>query len=194
MVFTHRTTWEMNADAHPPKRPRVGERTVLACIGCKQKKLKVGIIHLQYAPFLADLECSAMTKHRNDKNASKLDEANSSFIFESHLTDCLVEDPATVLYRPRDYLQSLEARVAYLEGLLQQVNPEVALDHLGPNITGLKLRFLLFPLLFLLHHLPHQRRKALSKMANLAVRAQPRPPQPLTKLQISFPLRLLFCV
>jgi hypothetical protein len=45
--------------------------------------------------------------------------------------DCLVEDPATGLYRPRDYLQSLEARVAYLEALLQQGNPEVALDHLG---------------------------------------------------------------
>lgn len=28
-------------------------------------------------------------------------------------------------------MQSLEARVAYLEGLLQQVRPEVALDHLG---------------------------------------------------------------
>jgi hypothetical protein len=25
---------------HPVKRPRVGERTLLACVGCKQKKLK----------------------------------------------------------------------------------------------------------------------------------------------------------
>jgi hypothetical protein len=54
------------------------------------------------------------------------------------LSDCLVEDPATGLYRPRDYLQSLEARVAYLEGLLQQVNPEVALDHLGSIDTRLE--------------------------------------------------------
>jgi len=45
--------------------------------------------------------------------------------------DCLVEDPATGLHRPRDYLRSLEARVAYLESLLQQSRPEVALDHLG---------------------------------------------------------------
>ncbi|GKT56666.1 fungal specific transcription factor [Colletotrichum tofieldiae] len=30
-------------------------------------------------------------------------------------------------------MKSLEARVAYLEGLLQQARPEVALDHLGPN-------------------------------------------------------------
>jgi hypothetical protein len=42
----------------------------------------------------------------------------------------LVEDPATGLHRPRDYLKSLEARVAYLESLLQQTRPEVALDHL----------------------------------------------------------------
>lgn len=47
--------------------------------------------------------------------------------------DCLVEDPGTGLHRPRDYMKSLEARVAYLEGLLQQVRPEVALDHLGSN-------------------------------------------------------------
>lgn len=44
--------------------------------------------------------------------------------------DCLVEDPATGLHRPRDYLKSLEARVAFLEGLLQESRPEVALDHL----------------------------------------------------------------
>lgn len=44
--------------------------------------------------------------------------------------DCLVEDPATGLHRPRDYLRSLETRVAYLESLLQQTRPEVALDHL----------------------------------------------------------------
>lgn len=47
--------------------------------------------------------------------------------------DCLVEDPGTGLHRPRDYMKSLEARVAYLEHLLQQVRPEVALDHFGSN-------------------------------------------------------------
>ena len=41
-----------------------------------------------------------------------------------------MEDPATGLHRPRDYMQSLEARVAYLEGLLQQTRPDVAIDHL----------------------------------------------------------------
>lgn len=43
--------------------------------------------------------------------------------------DCLVEDPATGFQRPRNYMQSLETRVAYLESLLQQARPEVALDH-----------------------------------------------------------------
>ncbi|KAF5649605.1 transcription activator acu-15 [Fusarium sp. NRRL 52700] len=49
---------------------------------------------------------------------------------EKNGRECLVEDPATGLFRPRDYMQSLETRVAYLEGLLQQARPDVALDHL----------------------------------------------------------------
>lgn len=55
----------------------------------------------------------------------------SSFRFTQRFIDCLVEDPATGLHRPRDYVQSLEARVAYLEGLLQDSRPEVAIDHFG---------------------------------------------------------------
>lgn len=51
-------------------------------------------------------------------------------LLSSPLAECLIEDPATGLLRPRDYMQSLEARVAYLEGLLQQVRPDVAQDHL----------------------------------------------------------------
>lgn len=42
-----------------------------------------------------------------------------------------MEDPATGLRRPRNYLQTLEAHVAHLEQLLQQARPDVALDHLG---------------------------------------------------------------
>ncbi|KAF4461429.1 transcription activator acu-15 [Fusarium albosuccineum] len=86
---------------HPVKRHRVGERTLLACNGCKQKKLK----------------CDGQIPRC--QNCSK------------NGRECLVEDPATGLLRPRDYMQSLEARVAYLEGLLQQVRPDVALDHLA---------------------------------------------------------------
>jgi hypothetical protein len=44
--------------------------------------------------------------------------------------ECLVEDPATGLNRPRDYVKTLEARVAYLESLLQDSRPDVAMDHL----------------------------------------------------------------
>ncbi|KAH7123034.1 fungal-specific transcription factor domain-containing protein [Dactylonectria macrodidyma] len=85
---------------HSVKRPRLGERTMLACIGCKQKKLK----------------CDGQSpKCQNCSRSGR---------------ECLVEDPATGLYRPRDYMQSLEARVAYLEGLLQKTRPDVALDHL----------------------------------------------------------------
>lgn len=46
-----------------------------------------------------------------------------------NISDCLVEDPATGQHRPRNYMQSLEARVALLEGLLQEVRPDVAIDH-----------------------------------------------------------------
>ena len=82
------------------KKVRLGERTMLACIHCKQKKLK----------------CDGQTpKCQNCVRTNR---------------DCLVEDPATGLHRPRDYLKSLETRVAYLELLLQQTRPEVALDHL----------------------------------------------------------------
>ncbi|CAM1503321.1 Fc.00g080970.m01.CDS01 [Cosmosporella sp. VM-42] len=73
---------------------------MLACISCKQKKLK----------------CDGHSPRC--QNCSKTGR------------ECLVEDPATGLHRPRDYMQSLEARVAYLEGLLQQSRPDVALDHL----------------------------------------------------------------
>ncbi|KAL5341016.1 fungal-specific transcription factor domain-containing protein [Aspergillus crustosus] len=87
------------------KRPRIGERTMLACIGCKQKKLKCD----GQSP-----KCQNCVKNGRD---------------------CLVEDPATGLHRPRDYLKSLETRVAYLESLLQQVRPDVALDHMATGLA-----------------------------------------------------------
>ncbi|KAL4940185.1 fungal-specific transcription factor domain-containing protein [Aspergillus oleicola] len=87
--------------AKRPRTARIGERTMLACIGCKHRKLK----------------CDGQSpKCQNCVKTSR---------------DCLVEDPATGLHRPRDYLKSLETRVAYLESLLQQVRPDVALDHLA---------------------------------------------------------------
>ncbi|KAJ9157324.1 Fungal specific transcription factor [Pleurostoma richardsiae] len=87
--------------SHTAKRARLTERTMLACLACKQKKLKCdGQIP----------KCQTCAKTGRD---------------------CLVEDPATGLHRPRDYMQSLETRVAYLESLLQQVRPEVASDHFG---------------------------------------------------------------
>ncbi|KAG9188908.1 hypothetical protein G6011_07613 [Alternaria panax] len=87
--------------ARTTKRARIGERTMLACTHCKSKKLK----------------CDGHTpKCQNCVRSGR---------------ECLVEDPATGLQRPRDYLQSLETRVAYLESLLQRTRPEVAVDHLN---------------------------------------------------------------
>lgn len=44
-----------------------------------------------------------------------------------------MEDPATGLHRPRDYIQSLESRVVYLENLLHQIDPQTASDSLSIN-------------------------------------------------------------
>jgi hypothetical protein len=38
---------------------------------------------------------------------------------------CLVEDPITRLYRPRNYIEILEKRVALLESLLKQCRPDL---------------------------------------------------------------------
>ncbi|KAI5920125.1 fungal-specific transcription factor domain-containing protein [Camillea tinctor] len=88
-------------NGYPAKRPRVGERTMLACLNCKTKKLKCD---------------GSIPKCRNCVRTGR---------------ECLVEDPATGLHRPRDYIQSLEARVAYLENLLHELRPDVAIDHMG---------------------------------------------------------------
>ena len=52
----------------------------------------------------------------------------------------MVEDPATGLHRPRDYMQTLEARVAYLEGLLQEQPPDAPSNESGfsgnPVVSG----------------------------------------------------------
>ncbi|RAH42908.1 uncharacterized protein BO95DRAFT_419867 [Aspergillus brunneoviolaceus CBS 621.78] len=81
----------------------MGERTLLACIGCKQRKLKCD----GRSP-----KCNNCTRRGRD---------------------CLVEDPATGLHRPRDYMQALEARVAYLERLLQQHQPELVPNDSHPT-------------------------------------------------------------
>ncbi|CDM36875.1 transcriptional regulator family: Fungal Specific TF [Penicillium roqueforti] len=83
---------------HAPKRPRVGKRTILACIECKRKKLK----------------CNGQTPKCNH------------CLKNQH--ECLVEDPATGLRRPRDYMQSLESRVVYLEALLRESRPDIPLN------------------------------------------------------------------
>ncbi|EEA19007.1 conserved hypothetical protein [Talaromyces marneffei ATCC 18224] len=96
------------AHPHPAKRAKMGERTMLACTNCKQRKLKCD----GQSP-----KCSNCTK--SDR-------------------DCLVEDPATGLHRPRDYVQSLEARVAYLEGLLQESRPEASGDTPNSDLSDVR--------------------------------------------------------
>lgn len=49
-----------------------------------------------------------------------------------------MEDPTTRRFRPRDYLETLEQRIAYLEGVLRQYRPDIADDHFlqGDLVTG----------------------------------------------------------
>lgn len=90
---------------HAAKRQRIGERTLLACTGCKQRKLK----------------CDGQSpKCQNCIKSSR---------------ECLVEDPATGLQRPRDYMQTLESHVAHLESLLQSLRPDIAGDHLNAQFV-----------------------------------------------------------
>ncbi|KAJ5273491.1 hypothetical protein N7478_008616 [Penicillium angulare] len=57
------------------------------------------------------------------------EEANGDRSAKRQRIKCLVEDPATGLHRPRDYVKSLEARIAHLEGLVQKYQQEAPLDH-----------------------------------------------------------------
>ncbi|OJJ50349.1 hypothetical protein ASPZODRAFT_58113 [Penicilliopsis zonata CBS 506.65] len=80
------------------KRLRVGPRTQVACVACKARKQKCDPV---------GATC------RNCLRAGR---------------ECIIEDPATKRHQPRNYLRSLEERVAMLEGLLRDVRPDVILD------------------------------------------------------------------
>lgn len=52
---------------------------------------------------------------------------------------CLIEDPATKRLQPRNYLETLEERVALLETTLRQVAPNLDLDSLSLNGANLPI-------------------------------------------------------
>lgn len=72
----------------------------MSCVHCKEKKLKC------------------------DNNISGCENCRRFG------TVCLVEDPATKRQRPRNYLDTLEQRVALLESVLRRYRPDLANDHL----------------------------------------------------------------
>ncbi|ERS97290.1 hypothetical protein HMPREF1624_06622 [Sporothrix schenckii ATCC 58251] len=72
-----------------PQRIRTGARMLVACIYCKEHKLRCD----NGVPACASCVRFSQT--------------------------CLVEDPITKRHQPRNYLEILETRVAYLEGLLR---------------------------------------------------------------------------
>ncbi|KAI1630290.1 fungal-specific transcription factor domain-containing protein [Exophiala viscosa] len=74
------------------QRKRTGSRTQIACVNCKERKLK------------CDSQLPACS------------------ICRRFGLVCLVEDPTTKRHQPRNYLEILEERVAYLEGVLAQEN------------------------------------------------------------------------
>ncbi|KAL2824999.1 putative transcriptional activator protein acu-15 [Aspergillus cavernicola] len=82
-------------------RTRSGNRALIACVNCKEKKLK------------CDNKASGCENCRRWGSI------------------CLVEDPATKKHRPRNYLETLEQRVAFLEDILKEYRPDLANDHLS---------------------------------------------------------------
>ncbi|KAF4433368.1 Positive regulator of purine utilization [Colletotrichum fructicola] len=85
------------------RRVRVGKRTALACTFCKERRL------------------------RCDGQSPKCGHCVGSE------QDCVVVDPETGQQRPRDYLKSLEERVAYLEGLLNASGSSAAHNENNPS-------------------------------------------------------------
>lgn len=49
------------------------------------------------------------------------------------MTVCLVEDPVTRTYRPRNYVEGLEKRVAFLENFLKQYHPDLTTSNLSEH-------------------------------------------------------------
>ncbi|KAL3466250.1 fungal-specific transcription factor domain-containing protein [Aspergillus heterothallicus] len=84
------------------QRIRAAHRTLIACINCKEKKLKC------------------------DNKVSGCDNCHRWGVV------CLVEDPATRRQHPRNYLETLEQRVAFLEDTLKHYRPDLANDHYSP--------------------------------------------------------------
>ncbi|KAK6085218.1 putative FAD dependent oxidoreductase [Seiridium cupressi] len=52
------------------------------------------------------------------------------------MPSCLVEDPATKKQRSRNYDETLESRITFLEGVLKQYHPELANDHINPTTAN----------------------------------------------------------
>ncbi|KAL4875624.1 putative transcriptional activator protein acu-15 [Aspergillus karnatakaensis] len=85
------------------QRIRSSNRTLIACVHCKERKLKC------------------------DDRTSGCENCRRWGVV------CLVEDPSTRRQHPRNYLETLEQRVAYLENVLKQYRPDLANDHLSPH-------------------------------------------------------------
>ncbi|ETS84238.1 hypothetical protein PFICI_02263 [Pestalotiopsis fici W106-1] len=90
-----------NRAAREPQRIRTGPRMMVACINCKERKLRCD----NQIPACANCQRFNLT--------------------------CLVEDPITKRQQPRNYIEILENRNALLEGLLQQARPELTQDQLA---------------------------------------------------------------
>ncbi|OBT65299.1 hypothetical protein VE03_04680 [Pseudogymnoascus sp. 23342-1-I1] len=83
-----------------------GSRIQVACINCKERKLKCDV----QVPACANCD--------------------------RHGLICLVEDPATKRHQPRNYTDALEDRVALLEGLLQQMQQDAVSASMGDRVTS----------------------------------------------------------
>ncbi|KFX99698.1 hypothetical protein V497_01539 [Pseudogymnoascus sp. VKM F-4516 (FW-969)] len=89
-----------------PRSRTPGSRIQVACINCKERKLKCDA----QVPACANCDRHGLT--------------------------CLVEDPATKRHQPRNYTDTLEDRVALLEGLLQQMQQDATSASMEALVTS----------------------------------------------------------
>ncbi|KAL7903861.1 putative transcriptional activator protein acu-15 [Trichoderma velutinum] len=96
---------------HSPRevqRKRTGQRTLVACFNCKDRKLR------------CDDQIPACANCQRLNLGQRYVHSAMYMLIPVKFVVCLVEDPATKRHLPRNYLETLEQRVAQLERTLQQ--------------------------------------------------------------------------
>ncbi|CAH0024682.1 unnamed protein product [Clonostachys rhizophaga] len=100
------------------RKARVGQRAQLACINCKARKQKVrGGLSSAFATIQ-----SHRARIANGLASAGLDitDLSATVTDNTFALACFVEDPVTGRHQPRNYVETLEARIGLLEEQLRR--------------------------------------------------------------------------